>query len=69
MIFPFFKKEKNGIMEDERSTMTQWMNLHWNNSFVNRIQLPLLCEKSGAVFLVLMGLTAGRKGQQSDKYW
>ena len=30
-----------------------------NNSFVNRTQLPLLCEKSGAILLVLVGLTAG----------
>ena len=36
--------------------MAQWMNLHWNNSFINRMQLPLLCEKSGAI---LLGFTAG----------
>ena len=34
--------------------MMQWMNLHWNNSFVNRTQLSLLCEKSGAILLVLV---------------
>ena len=31
-----------------------------NNIFVNRTRLPLLCEKSGAILLVLVGLTAGR---------
>ena len=41
--------------------MAQWMNLHRNNSFVNWMQLPLLCEKSGAILLVLVGLTAGQQ--------
>ena len=40
------------------------MNLHQSNSFVNRTQLPLLCEKSGAILLVPVGFTAGR---QSDE--
>ena len=44
--------------------MAQWINLHRNNIFINRMRLPLLCEKSGAILLVLVGLTAGR---QSDK--
>ena len=35
------------------------MNLHRNNSFINWMQLPLLWEKSGAILLVLVGLTAG----------
>ena len=38
--------------------MAQWMNLHRNNSFVNQMQLPLLCEKYGAIFLVLVDLMA-----------
>ena len=38
------------------------MNLHWNNSFINWMQLPLLCEKSEAILLlVLVGLTAVRQ--------
>ena len=37
--------------------MMQWMNLHQNNSFVNWMRLPLLCEKSGAILLLLVGLT------------
>ena len=41
--------------------MAQWMNLHRNNSFVNWTQLPLLCEKIGAIHLVLVGLTAVRQ--------
>ena len=39
--------------------MAQWINLHRNNGFVNGMRLPLLCEKSGAILLVLVGLTAG----------
>ena len=41
--------------------MAQWMSLHWNNSFVNRMLLPLLCETSGAILLVLVCLTAGKQ--------
>ena len=44
--------------------MAQWINLHWNNSFVNWTRLPLLCKKSGAILLVLVGPTAG---WQSDE--
>ena len=36
------------------------MNLQRNSSFVNRTRFPLLCEKSGAILLVIVGLTAGR---------
>ena len=43
--------------------MAQWMNLYWKNGFVNRMRLPLLCEKSGAILLVLVGIAAV---QQSD---
>ena len=41
--------------------MAQWMNLHQNNSFVNRTRLPLFCEISGAVHLALVDLMAGRQ--------
>ena len=37
------------------------MNLQRNSSFVNRTRFLLLCEKSGAILLVLVGLTAGRQ--------
>ena len=49
--------------------MAQWINLHRNNSgFVNGTRLPLLCEKSGAILQVLVGLTAGSPaGRQSDE--
>ena len=39
--------------------MAQWINVHQNSSFVNPIQLPLLCEKTRAIALVQPGLTAG----------
>ena len=52
----------------KRNTMAQLMNFHWNNGFINQTQLPLLCEKSGAILLVLVGLTAGRLAVwQSDE--
>ena len=41
--------------------MAQWINPNRNNSFINRMRLPLLCEKSGPILLVLVGLTAGRQ--------
>ena len=43
-------------------------NLNRNNSFVNQMQLPLLCEKSEAILLVLVGLTAGRQAGRQTKY-
>ena len=39
--------------------MTQWINVLWNNGFVNPMHLPLLCEKTGALAIVELGLTAG----------
>ena len=44
--------------------MAQWINLNRNNIFVNWTQLPLLCENSGAILLVLVDLTAA---WQSDE--
>ena len=40
--------------------MAQWTNFNRNNGYVNPCQSPLLCGISGAVHLVLVGLTAGR---------
>ena len=47
----------------KRNTKAQWMNLQQNSSFINHTQFPL-CEKSGAILLVLVGFTAG---WQSDE--
>ena len=48
--------------------MAQWMNLHQNNSFVNQTRLPLFCEVSGAIHMVLVGLMAGKlAGWLADK--
>ena len=41
------------------------MNFHRNNSLINLMQLPLLCEKSGAIFLVLVGFMAGRQSDET----
>ena len=39
-----------------------------HNSFINRMRLPLLCEKSEIILLVLVGITAGQQyGRQSDE--
>ena len=35
--------------------------VHWNNSFINGMQLSLLREKSGTILLVLMVLMAARQ--------
>ena len=41
--------------------MVLWMNFLQNNSFINLTQLPLLCEKTGALAIVEPGLTTGRQ--------
>ena len=40
--------------------MAQWMNFLRNNSFVNPTRLSLLCEKTGALAIVELGLMAGK---------
>ena len=47
--------------------MALWINFPWNNSFVNLMQLPLLCEKTGALAIVKRVLQqAGRQeGKQA----
>ena len=47
--------------------MAQWINVLQNNGFVNPTRLPLLCEKSGAVAIVELGLTAGRQAVRQTK--
>ena len=49
--------------------MAQWINLNRNNSFINWTRLPLLCEKSGVILLVLVGLTAGRLASGQAGGW
>ena len=39
--------------------MAQWINVLWNNSFINPTQLPLLCRNFRTVALVEPGLTVG----------
>ena len=41
--------------------MAQWINVLRNNGFVHPTQLPLLCEKIGALAIVEPGLTAGQQ--------
>jgi len=59
---------------DKRKTMEQLMNLIWNSIFINWTQLLFSGENSGAIALVLPGLTAGRLAgrladrQNSDKF-
>ena len=40
--------------------MAQWINVLQNNSFINPMQLPLLCEKTRAIAIVELSLTSGR---------
>ena len=40
--------------------MVQWINFLWKNSFINATQLLLLCEKTGALVIVELGLMADR---------
>jgi len=55
-------EEKEKKQRIKGKTMAQWINLFWYNSCVNRWQLPLLCEKTGAIALVLPDLRqAGRQ--------
>ena len=39
--------------------MAQWINVLWNNSFINPLRSPLLCKQTGAVALVQVRLMAG----------
>ena len=39
--------------------MAQQMNILRNNSFANPMRSPLLCEKTGALAIVELGLMAG----------
>ena len=48
--------------------MAQWVNHLRNKIFVNPPPLPLLCEISGALHLVQLGLMAGwQAGRQADE--
>ena len=40
--------------------MAQWINVLRNNYFVNLMRLPLLCEKTGALAIVELGLMVSR---------
>ena len=39
--------------------MVQRINVIWNNSLVNLMRLPLLCEKTRILAIVELGLMAG----------
>ena len=54
-------KNKEGLWRIKRITMAQWINVNWNNRFVNPQPLPWLSEISGAIHLALLGLMAGRQ--------
>jgi len=60
---PFYTRveEKGRKQRIKGKTMAQWIQLLWNNSFINQTRLPFLGEKSGAIALVLLGLMAGKQ--------
>ena len=47
--------------------MAQWINVFWNDGFVNPTQLPFLSEKTGALATVELGFTAGRQAIRQTK--
>ena len=49
-------------MKDKGIAMAQWVDRLRNNIFVNALPLPLLCEISGALHLVLR-----QAGWQADE--
>ena len=44
--------------------MVLWINLLQNNSLVSLVHFPLLCEKTGALAIVELGLTAARQASK-----
>ena len=44
--------------------MAQWINVLRNNSYVNPMRLPLLCEKAGPLAIVEPGLTTGHQSSR-----
>ena len=58
VIFPYIRKEAERIKE---SIMVLWINILWNNNFVNPMGLLLLHEKTGALAMAEPGLMAGRQ--------
>ena len=46
--------------------MAQWINAHWNSSFVNLTQLLLSCEKTKIIALAQLGLMAGRQAGKQN---
>ena len=54
--------------------MAQWINVLWNNSFVNPTRLPLLCRNSRTIALAEPGLMADwlagwPAGWLADEMW
>ena len=45
----------------EGLTVAQWINVNQNNRSVLVCQYSVLREKTGPIFLLLVGLTAGRQ--------
>ena len=53
----------NGIV------MVQWVNCLRNNIIINPLLLHLLCEISGALYLVQLSLTAGTEVEEAVGLW
>ena len=50
------KERTRKIVKDKKKIHSALVN--WNNGLVNQKRLPLLCEKSGAILIVLVGPAA-----------
>ena len=59
-------RKKRRIMKDEKKLHGAVDKSSLEKHFRNRTRLPLLCENSGAILLVLVGLTAAwQSGSQT----
>ena len=47
--------------------MAQWINIHWNNNFVNPTLLQFLCKVSGMHTPSTTGSYSRLTGRQADK--
>ena len=60
-LFKVTQKNKEGLRRIKGITMAQWTDVNPNNRFINLLPLPWMSEISGAVYLALPGLMAGRQ--------
>ena len=60
-------RKKRKIVKDEKKLHGTVDKSSSHNIFINWTRLPLLCEKSGAILLVIVGLTAAWQASSQTK--